>query len=53
MNQQSKTMRAVAIDEFGGIEKMKVRDLPIPQVDPDEILVHVEMDQSKFCDAPL
>ncbi len=42
MNQQSKTMKAVAIDEFGGIEKMKVRDLPIPQVDTDEILVRVE-----------
>jgi hypothetical protein len=42
VNQQSKTMKAVAIDEFGGIEKMKVRDLPIPQVAPDEILVHVE-----------
>jgi NADPH:quinone reductase-like Zn-dependent oxidoreductase len=42
MNQQSKTMKAVAIDEFGGIEKMRVRDLPIPQVGPDEVLVHVE-----------
>jgi NADPH:quinone reductase len=42
VNQQSKTMKAVVIDEFGGIEKMKVRDLPIPQVAPDEILVHVE-----------
>ena len=42
MNQPSKTMKAVAIEEFGGIEKMKVRDLPIPQVDRDEILVHVE-----------
>ena len=41
MNQQS-TMKAVVIDAFGGIEKMKVRDLPIPQVGPGEILVHVE-----------
>ena len=32
--QQSKTMKAVVIDEFGGIEKMKVRDLPIPKVPP-------------------
>jgi len=35
------TMRAVAIDEFGGIEKMKPRDLPVPEVANDEILVRV------------
>lgn len=35
-------MRAVAIDEFGGIEKMKPRKLPVPQVAPDEILVRVD-----------
>ena len=36
------TMRAVAIDEFGGIEKMKARELPVPKVAPDEILVRVD-----------
>jgi len=36
------TMRAVAIDEFGGIEKMKPRDLPVPEVANDEILVRVD-----------
>ncbi len=36
------TMRAVAIDEFGGIEKMKPRKLPVPDVTNDEILVRVD-----------
>src|SRR5262245_41433373 len=41
-NQSHETMRAVAIDEFGGIEKMKPRELPVPQVATDEILVRVD-----------
>ena len=41
-NTSHQTMRAVAIDEFGGIEKMKARELPVPQVAPDEILVRVD-----------
>jgi NADPH:quinone reductase-like Zn-dependent oxidoreductase len=36
------TMRAVAIDEFGGIEKMKPRELPVPEVATDEILIRVD-----------
>jgi len=36
------TMRAVAIDEFGGIEKIKPRKLPVPQLAIDEILVRVD-----------
>src|SRR5579863_1063340 len=35
-------MRAVAIDEFGGIEKMKSRELPVPIVAIDEILIRVD-----------
>jgi NADPH:quinone reductase-like Zn-dependent oxidoreductase len=35
-------MRAVAIDEFGGLEKMKARELPVPEVATDEILVRVD-----------
>jgi len=43
MNGKSnRKMRAVAIDEFGGIEKMKSRELPIPEIAPDEILVRVD-----------
>src|SRR5215467_988098 len=41
-NNSHQTMRAVAIDEFGGIEKMKPRDLPVPEVANDEILVRVD-----------
>lgn len=36
------TMRAVAIDEFGGIEKMKPRELPVPELATDEILIRVD-----------
>jgi NADPH:quinone reductase len=36
------TMRAVAIDEFGGIEKIKPRKMPVPEVATDEILVRVD-----------
>ena len=35
-------MRAVAIDEFGGIEKIKPRELPVPEVATDEILIRVD-----------
>ncbi len=41
-NKSNQTMRAVAIDEFGGIEKMKPRELPVPEVATDEILVRVD-----------
>jgi NADPH2:quinone reductase len=37
-----KTMQAVAIDHFGGLETLKVQEIPIPEVDADEILIHVE-----------
>lgn len=36
------TMKAVAIDEFGGLDRMKTRTLPVPEVGPDEVLIHVE-----------
>jgi NADPH:quinone reductase-like Zn-dependent oxidoreductase len=42
MNNPNQTMRAIAIDEFGGIEKMKPRKLPVPNVADDEILVRVD-----------
>ena len=38
----SKTMKAVAIDRFGGIETLETQELPIPAVGADEVLVHVE-----------
>lgn len=39
---KNKSMRAIAIDEFGGIEKMKPRELPVPDVATDEVLVRVD-----------
>jgi len=39
---QEKTMRAVALDRFGGPEALKVQTVPIPGVAADEILIHVE-----------
>jgi len=41
-NRSHQTMRAVAIDEFGGIEKMKARELPVPEVAADEIMMRVD-----------
>ncbi len=35
-------MEAVAADEFGGIEKLALRTIAVPEVGPDEILVRVE-----------
>src|ERR1043165_8742538 len=39
---KEQTMRAVALDRFGGPETLKVRTVPIPEPDADEILIHVE-----------
>lgn len=37
-----RTMHTVAIDRFGGIETLKPKTLPIPEVGPHEVLIHVE-----------
>src|SRR5689334_6835285 len=39
---KEKTMRAVALDRFGGPETLKVQTVPAPEPDADEILIHVE-----------
>ena len=39
---RGKTMKAVSIDRFGGIETLETQELPIPAVGDDEVLVHVE-----------
>ena len=39
---KEKTMRAIALDRFGGPETLKVQTIPIPEVGADEILIHVE-----------
>jgi NADPH2:quinone reductase len=37
-----KTMQAAAINRFGGLDELSVRELPLPEIGPDEILIHVE-----------
>lgn len=39
---KEQTMRAIALDRFGGPETLKVQTVPVPEVDADEILIHVE-----------
>ncbi len=39
-----KEMRAVAIDRFGGPEVLSVRNVPMPEVGPEQVL-----NQSRFC----
>jgi len=38
---KEKTMRAVALDRFGGPETLQVQSVPTPEIGPDEILIHV------------
>lgn len=39
---KTQTMRAVALDKFGGPEALKIQNLPVPQIDADEVLIRVE-----------
>ena len=39
---KEKTMRAIALDRFGGPETLKVQTIPTPEPGADEILIHVE-----------
>ncbi len=34
-------MRAIAIDAYGGQERLQLMDLPIPEISPDDVLIHV------------
>src|ERR1043166_5003835 len=36
------TMRAAALDRFGGIETIQMKNLPVPELAPDEVLLRVE-----------
>lgn len=35
-------MKAIAIDRFGGIDEFKLQTLPVPEIDPDELLIRVD-----------
>ncbi len=37
-----KEMRAVVIDRFGGPEVLSVRDVPVPEIGPDQVLIRVD-----------
>jgi NADPH:quinone reductase len=39
---KAQTMRAVALDEFGGPETLKIQNLPLPQIEAEEVLIRVE-----------
>ena len=39
---KAQTMRAVALDKFGGPETLKLQDINIPQIEAQEILIRVE-----------
>lgn len=36
------TMRAIALDRFGGLETLVAREIAVPAVDPGEIMIRVE-----------
>jgi NADPH:quinone reductase len=36
------TMKAIALDRFGGLETLRLQMLPVPEVGPNEVLIHVE-----------
>lgn len=36
------TMKAVAVDEFGGVEKLDLKTLPVPEPGPDDVLIRLE-----------
>ena len=39
---KAQTMRAVALDKFGGPESLKIQNIPIPQIEANEVLIRVE-----------
>lgn len=39
---KAQTMRAVALDKFGGPEALKIQNLPVPEIEANEILIRVE-----------
>jgi len=39
---KAQTMRAIALDEFGGPDSLKIQTLPVPQIEAEEVLIRVE-----------
>jgi NADPH:quinone reductase-like Zn-dependent oxidoreductase len=42
MSAKRTTMRAAALDHFGGVENIHVEQLPVPELGPDEVLLRIE-----------
>jgi NADPH2:quinone reductase len=42
MTETEQTMLAAAMDSFGGVESIRVRELPVPRPRPGEVLIRVE-----------
>ena len=40
---KAQTMRAVALDKFGGPETLKIQNIPIPEIEANEVLIRVEV----------
>lgn len=40
-NERGKSLKAIQIDRFGGAEELKLRDVPVPQVGPEQVLVKI------------
>jgi NADPH:quinone reductase len=39
---KEQTMRAVALDKFGGPETLQIQNLPVPEIEAHEVLIRVE-----------
>jgi hypothetical protein len=37
-----KTMRAAVIDRFGPLEVLTIHELPVPEIDPNEVLIELD-----------
>src|SRR2546422_1063658 len=48
-----KTMRAAAIDRFGGPEELKIHTLPVPEIGPKELLIAVHTAGAASWDAEM
>ena len=43
MQNTSQQMKAMAVDEFGGTDKLTLYTLPVPAVDAGKVLIRVEV----------
>ena len=41
-NNIPKTMRAAVIEQFGGVEQIKIKEVPVPKSGADEVLIRIE-----------